>query len=96
MFNYLGADQATELIEDCYGLLAPGGRLIVGNFSPGLPMNERVLLEWLLEWYLLYRDEGDYRRVFAGTSFDVDRLRFEYEPLAANLFVVAERSIKCD
>jgi SAM-dependent methyltransferase len=91
LFDYLQPDQATRLIEDCHGLLAPGGRLIVGNFSVDLPANERVLIEWLLEWYLLYRDEADYRRIFAGTSFDVSGLHFEYEPLRGNLFAVAER-----
>lgn len=91
LFDYLNADQARQLIEDCHGLLAPGGRLLIGNFCAGLPANERILIEWLLEWYLLYRDEADYRCIFAGTSFDPARLRFEYEPLRGNLFAVAER-----
>lgn len=91
LFDYLNPDQAQLLIEDCYGLLAPGGRLIIGNFCAELPANERVLIEWLLEWYLLYRDEADYRRIFAGTSFDATGLRLEYEPLHGNLFAVAER-----
>lgn len=30
-------------------------------------------------------------RIFAGTSFDQARLRFEYEPLRGSLFVVVER-----
>lgn len=91
LFDYLRPDQATQLIEDCHGLLAPGGRLIIGNFCAELPANERVLIEWLLEWYLLYRDEADYRRIFAGTSFDPAALRFEYEPLRGNLFVAVVR-----
>ncbi len=91
LFDYLNADQARQLIQDCHGLLAPGGRLIIGNFCVNLPANERVLIEWLLEWHLLYRDEDDYRRIFAGTAFDGARLRFEYEPLRGNLFAVAER-----
>ena len=73
------------------GAAAPGGRLIIGNFYVDLPASERVLIEWLLEWYLLYRDEADYRCIFAGTSFDPAGLRFEYEPLRRNLFAVAER-----
>ena len=91
LFDYLNADQARNLIEDCHGLLAPGGRLIIDNFCVDLPANERVLIEWLLEWYLLYRDEADYRRIFAGTSFNQARLRFEYEPLRGNVFAVVEK-----
>ncbi len=92
LFDYLNEMQARQLVEDCHDLLAPGGRLIIGNFCVDLPANERVLIEWLLEWPLLYRDEADYRHIFAGTSFDPNRLRFEYEPLRGNLFAVAEKS----
>jgi hypothetical protein len=39
----------------------------------------------------MYCDEDDYRRIFAGASFDPASIHFEYEPLRANLFVVAQR-----
>lgn len=88
LFDYLKDSQARRLIEDCYGQIASGGTLIVGNFSVELPPSERVLIEWLLEWRLLYRDEGDYRRIATGTSFASRDLRFDYEPLRANLFAI--------
>ncbi len=91
--NYLNADQVRRLVEDCHGLLAPGGRLIMGNFSVGLPANERVLLGWLLEWRVATRSEDEYRRIFAGTPFGADRLHFEHEPLAVNFLVMADRSL---
>ncbi|WP_423223571.1 class I SAM-dependent methyltransferase [Candidatus Amarolinea aalborgensis] len=90
LFDYLNADLAARLIEDCHGMLAPGGTLIVGNFSTETHPNDRVLVDWLLDWPLLYRDEQAYRRIFARTSFGVAGLRFEFEPLRANLFAVAQ------
>lgn len=53
--------------------------------------SDRVLIDWLLDWHLLYRNEADYRAIFALTSFDPANLHFEYEPLRANLFAVAQR-----
>ena len=91
LFDYLNADLAGGLIEDCHGLLAPGGTLIVGNFSLETHPNDRILIEWLLEWHLLYRSEADYRAIFARTSFGEDRLHFEHEPLLANLFAIAHQ-----
>lgn len=91
LFDYLNADLAARLIEDCHGLLAPGGTLIVGNFSTETHPNDRILVDWLLDWPLHYREAQAYRRIFARTSFGVADLRFEYEPLRANLFVVAPR-----
>lgn len=89
LFDYLSPDLASRLVEDCYGLLAPGGVLIVGNFSLETHPSDRVLIDWLLDWHLLYRNEADYRAIFARTSFGPVSLHFEYEPLRANLFVVA-------
>lgn len=91
LFDYLKESQARHLIQDCYERLAPGGTLIVGNFSVELPPNERILIEWLLEWRLLYRNEGDYGRIAAGTSFDSRDLKFDYEPLHANLFAILRK-----
>lgn len=45
LFDYLNPTQASRLIEDCHGLLASGGRLLVGNFCVELPANERALIE---------------------------------------------------
>ncbi len=92
LFDYLNAGLAARLIEDCYGLLAPGGVLLVGNFSLETHPSDRVLIDWLLDWRLLYRNEADYRAIFGRTSFDPANLHFEYEPLRANLFAVAQRS----
>ena len=91
LFDYLDANLAARLIEDCHGMLAPGGTLIVGNFSTETHPNDRVLVDWLLDWPLHYREAQAYRRICACTSFGAQGLRFEYEPLRANLFVVAPR-----
>ncbi len=81
-----------RLIEDCHDLLAPGGRLIVGHFNAGLPANERVLLEWLMEWPIVFRSEEAFRRILADTAFGADRLRFEHEPLGVTFLALADRA----
>jgi SAM-dependent methyltransferase len=91
LFDYLRASLASRLIEGCYRLLAPGGVLIIGNFSRELSPNDRILMAWLLEWILIYRDESDYGEIFAHTSFGPDALTVAYEPLRANMFVLARR-----
>lgn len=91
LFDYLDAGQAARLIQDCHGLLAPGGLLIIGNFSHETHPSDRILMDWLLEWRLIYREETDYRAIFAQTPFGSNDLHFEYEALRANLFVLAAR-----
>lgn len=91
LFDYLNAGQAARLITDCHGLLAAGGLLIIGNFSHETHPSDRILMDWLLEWRLIYRDEAEYRAIFVQTPFGSNGLRFEYEALRANLFVLAAR-----
>ncbi len=91
LFDYLNTEQAARLITDCHGLLAPGGLLIIGNFSQETHPSDRILMDWLLEWRLIYRDEAEYRAIFVQTPFENNGLRFEYEALRANLFVLAAR-----
>jgi len=65
--------------------------LLIGNFALETCPNDRTLIEWLLDWFLLYRDEADYREIFSRTSFGMENLTIEYEPLRVNLFAVARR-----
>ncbi len=92
LFDHVAPDQAQDLIEDCYGLLMPGGQLIVSTLSASVPANEQRLLDWLLTWRPWYRNEQDIRSILAGTSFARESWRCEHVAPAANLFVVAERS----
>lgn len=91
LLDQLRDDQAAQLMHDSYGLLAPGGQLIVSNLSRAAPANERVLFEWVLEWPFMCRGEAEWRKLFARTTFPPAGLRFEPGPSAFNLFVQATR-----
>ena len=53
LFDYLEDDAAVELLRSFWQRLAPGGRLLVGNFVPYHPT--RAYMEWIGNWYLHYR-----------------------------------------
>lgn len=90
-FTYLTKSEAIALVRDCYGLLAPGGILILAGPTNGIPANERILGTWLLGLQLYYRDEADWRDIFAQTPFGVKTLQFEREPLGGDMLVSARR-----
>lgn len=56
------------------------------------PANDRIPIEGLLDWHLIYCCEADYRAIVATTPFRNGDLAFEYEPLRANLFAVLCRA----
>jgi len=53
LFDYLRRPVAEALIAQCFGLLEPGGRLLVGN-AAAAPI-VRWLPEYALDWKMIYR-----------------------------------------
>ena len=92
MLDLVPSSQAAQLIAQGHGLLAPGGRLIVGQLSPRIPASDSALLGWLVENQPACRSEAQLRDLFAATPFGADALRFEYEPLGIGYLAIAERT----
>ncbi len=86
--DYLDRRLFVALVTRCYEQLKPGGCLIIGNFAPKNP--NKAVMDHILHWKLMHRDEKDLREIFAETPFG-DRVTFLTEPEGINLFAVARR-----
>ncbi|HKD58766.1 MAG TPA: cyclic nucleotide-binding domain-containing protein [Hyphomicrobiaceae bacterium] len=77
--DYLSDDLAVSLLDWIHAKLRPGGRAIVGNFHPRNP--SRGLMDHVLEWRLVYRDEAAVNRLFQASRFakPCSRIAFEEE-----------------
>lgn len=53
LFDYLPDTVARALTDRLFGLLHPGGRLLIGNFGTGIP--ETAFMEAVMDWALLWR-----------------------------------------
>lgn len=56
LFDYFPDNVCRNLLRLYYRWVRPGGLLLTTNVHPNNP--ERPLMEHLLEWYLIYRDEA--------------------------------------
>jgi SAM-dependent methyltransferase len=66
IFDYLDDDAAAAMLRTLYGQLAPGGRLVVFQFTPENPT--RAYMEWFANWYLIYRDARQLRSLAAAAD----------------------------
>lgn len=89
LFDYLSDEAAVRFMKFLYDSLAPGGRLMVGNFAPHNP--SRTYMEWIGNWYLLYRDANDLARLAARAGIPIERLRVRPERTGIDLFLSADR-----
>jgi extracellular factor (EF) 3-hydroxypalmitic acid methyl ester biosynthesis protein len=70
LFDYFPDNVCRNLLELYYRWVRPGGLLVATNVHPKNP--ERYLMEHLLEWYLIYRDEKQLGSLAPkGSEFDV-------------------------
>src|SRR5690606_37362447 len=53
LFDYMADGPAVDLLALMWRQLSSGGLLLVGNFAPNNP--SRAYMEWVGNWYLLYR-----------------------------------------
>ncbi|MGD9010503.1 MAG: cyclic nucleotide-binding domain-containing protein [Desulfobacteraceae bacterium] len=86
--DYLDQRMLTKLIRRCYDQLAPGGRLIIGNFAHTNP--DRLLMDHIVYWRLIHRDKQDLFDAFSETPFG-DRLEVITEAQGVNLFAVGTK-----
>ena len=53
LYDYLREDAARRLTRTLFGMLNPGGTLLVANFLPGI--RDRGYMESFMNWHLIYR-----------------------------------------
>jgi hypothetical protein len=71
LYDYLPDASAEQLTRALFGMLAPGGRLVLCNFVP--ENHGRAYMEAFMDWFLIYRDEGGLEALADGASLTAAR-----------------------
>jgi hypothetical protein len=61
LYDYLTEPVAKRLCEILFGMLNPGGRLLIANFLPNL--SSVGYMEAFMDWWLIYRTEAELLRL---------------------------------
>lgn len=88
LFDYLDDRSFAALMRHLAAFLAPGGRMVIGNFSPANPT--RDFMEFG-EWFLNHREENQLMKIGAESGFDGGRAWIEREPCGINLFLNVQK-----
>lgn len=84
LFDYLSDRICKRMMGIFYEALAPGGLLIATNVDPCNPI--RSLLEFIMEWHLVYRD-GKQLRGVCPENVPPEQVTIRYDPTGINVFV---------
>jgi len=85
MFDYLDDAQAARMLAEFWRHAKPGGEVVIFNFSPR--NTSRAYMEWIGNWYLIYRDEADMCRMAANAGIEADVCQIGSEPLGVDLYL---------
>jgi extracellular factor (EF) 3-hydroxypalmitic acid methyl ester biosynthesis protein len=89
LIDYLNDKLVNKLLQYAFENLAPGGRVILGNFHPRNPAKE--FMDYVLEWNLIHRTEEDMNRLFMNSPFKRQCSRIQFEEEGVNLFAECEK-----
>jgi extracellular factor (EF) 3-hydroxypalmitic acid methyl ester biosynthesis protein len=90
MGNYLSDRELIAVLDWIYDRLLPNGTVILGNFHSSNP--DRLLLEHILEWHLIYRSAEQLEKLFGRSKFRSLPVNIESDEFGVELFAVCTKS----
>jgi extracellular factor (EF) 3-hydroxypalmitic acid methyl ester biosynthesis protein len=91
LFDYLDDDSAAVLLSRFWQALHPQGQAWVFNFAPQNP--SRAYMEWIGNWYLIYRTAEQMRQVAERAGIPQQQVRISAESSGINLYWQITRSV---
>jgi extracellular factor (EF) 3-hydroxypalmitic acid methyl ester biosynthesis protein len=90
LFDYLTQPVAKAVIEKVFGLLEPGGYMLIGNYH--FRNKSRWFMEYWLDWVLYYRNEDDMNDLVSG--IDTASVSMTFEDSECQMFLLAQKTLR--
>jgi len=75
LFDYLDIRVASRLVANLKKLLKKGGIIIISNVRDKYSNASAGWMEWVAEWYLIYRTEAEFKQIFLNAGFQAEDLQ---------------------
>ncbi|MBU1124911.1 MAG: class I SAM-dependent methyltransferase [Candidatus Omnitrophica bacterium] len=75
LFDYLSAKFATRLVANLKRLLKKDGMMIIANVNDRYSNPSVCWMEWVADWNLVYRNEGEFKNIFLDAGFLPQRIQ---------------------
>lgn len=69
LFDYLDERVAVRLVNNLKKLLKQDGIMVISNFRDKYSNSSSMWMEWIGEWYLVYRTEAEFEQIFLNGGF---------------------------
>ncbi|MBU4473534.1 MAG: class I SAM-dependent methyltransferase [Candidatus Omnitrophica bacterium] len=89
LFDYFTERVAVALIRNLKKLLIPNGIMAIANVRDKYSNPSVHYMEWVGDWNLVYRDDGEFKNIFLEAGFREDELRTQYEQQEIMQYIIA-------
>lgn len=93
LFDYLEERIAIRLIRNLKKLLKPNGVLAISDVRDKYSNPSIHFMEWVGEWYLVYRDDDGFRKIFLEAGFRESELVSKYEQQGIMQYIIAHNKV---
>jgi len=69
LFDYFDENIATRLVGNLKRIVKDEGVIFISNFRDKYSNPSSIWMEWIGEWYLIYRTEEDFSKIFLNAGF---------------------------
>lgn len=75
LFDYLDERLAVRLVANLKKLLKRGGIMVISNARDKYSNSSAGWMEWVAEWYLIYRTEDEFKKIFLDAGISIKDLQ---------------------
>lgn len=68
LFDYLDEKIASRLVSNLKKLLKKNGIMVISNARDKYSNPSTAWMEWVVEWYLIYRNENEFKMIFTNAN----------------------------
>lgn len=94
LYDYLDKKVAVRLTGNLYKLLKGGGFLVISNYREKHQNPSAYLMEWVTEWYLVYRSQEDFEDIFLSAGFSKDNIEIYPQKSGVMQYCLAVKKTK--
>lgn len=91
LFDYLEQPVAKRLVENMFHMVKPGGKIMVANFTHGIP--DAGYMESFMDWWLINRSREEVAELFSGVQENIGELEIFCDPEQNIIFAIADKTV---
>jgi hypothetical protein len=91
LFDYLDIRVAVRLVNNLKKLMKQDGTMVISNANDKYSNSSAIWMEWVGEWYLIYRTAREFETIFTNAGFLTKNIKIKLQTCKVMQYCLAEK-----